>query len=105
MSKITTRKRSEEIYLRINGVNLNLRLDYDEKTASFVNNDGTPAKFVFIGRGTEYLGGWVKIFQALEEATKFADKLLREQKEVRKKEKFDETVKLMTEIAESEESL
>lgn len=92
------RKKSEELYLNIKGVHLNLELNYDEGTVSFLNVDGSPQKFVFSERTVEYLGGWVKIARAIEEATIYADKLLREQRKLRDDEETTKLINIFTSI-------
>lgn len=79
--------------LNIDGVILNVRIDYKQGTVSFIDEQGNKNRFDFSNRTREYLGGWVKIFRALEKATIWADaRLAEEQKRVKdvKNEKMTE---------------
>lgn len=93
-------KMQETLELNYNGVLVYLRLDYEAGTASFVEKSGNPNKFRFTDRTVEYLGGWVEVFRALEKATILADKLLREQQELRETTKTQKTIDLMIAISD-----
>lgn len=81
----------EHYNLNVDGVVFHIKLDYKRKTVSFLDSQGNKNKFQFTDRTREYLGGWVKIFRALEKATIWADeKLDAEEKRVEgvKEKKF-----------------
>lgn len=67
--------------LNVDGVIFNIKLDYKKKQVSFLDELGNKNKFQFTDRGREYLGGWIKIFRALEKATIWADEKLKEEEE------------------------
>ena len=94
-------KKSELVELNYGGVRLNLKLDYDKGEISFLDNSGNKQKFDFTNRGTEYLGGWVKIFKALEQATIYGNDKLIEQRRIRDKIKTDKLINIFTALAES----
>lgn len=59
------------------GIKVVLKLDYEAGTASLVdllhaNGDtqSTPKKWVFAGRGLEYMNGWLNILDAMTVAVK-----------------------------------
>ena len=64
---VDTVYKSSEATLNIDGVVINVALDFNKKTATFTDKDSKPCKFVFADMTRDYLGGWVKIFRALEE--------------------------------------
>lgn len=74
-----------------NGILLKVAIDYEKGTVSFLQ-DTKPKKFVFSERGREHLGGWVKILEAMIEATKWADSNLKERGEKELDEKLDGVV-------------
>lgn len=76
-------KIKETLSLNYYGVKLLLKLDYEDEVASFVDGNDMAYRFRFNNRSIDYLGGWLKIYRALEKATILADKLLREQAKLR----------------------
>lgn len=86
MSNIIETKKSETILFNADGVKLCVRIDYDEGTVSFIGGTNNKynkdyQKFIFADRTIDYLGGWVKVFEALKEITLIADARLREHKD------------------------
>lgn len=87
------------------GVRVDIELNYETSRATFVEFDDLadfwkPKRYLFAARGVEYLGGWVLIFEALQEATKLADEKLREQEAIRDKEATDKAIDLMVALSE-----
>lgn len=74
---MTTQQVSERLLYDVYGVRLEVYIDYETGTVSFIHKDGEPFKFIFADRGRDYLGGWLKVFKALEEVTRDADKRLK----------------------------
>ena len=73
----------ETISFEHKGVFIYLHLDYSEGSVSIVDKAGNDQEFRFTNRTVDYLGGWVLVFEALTEATKYADIRLREQAEAK----------------------
>ena len=88
--------------LNIDGVVLNVKLDYKKKQVSFLDDIGNKNKFQFTDRGREYLGGWVKIFRALEKATIWADEKLEAEAERADKVKEKKFIDLMIAVSDIE---
>lgn len=97
---IHERKRSETILYNIEGVKLTVFIDYKDKTVSFIDKEGEINSFIFAHRTRDYLGGWVKIFNALETVTREADKKLKEQEQIEEGE-FLETLIHWSEIKDT----
>ena len=91
-------------YFRFNvdGVILNVKVDYKDKKVSFIDELGNKNKFTFTDRGREYLGGWVKVFRALEEVTLWCDERLKLELDRRDREKEKEVIDLMVAVADLE---
>lgn len=100
--KLNIVKDSETLKVSAQGVVLRVHLDYQRGIVSFVNDQGKPEDFKFAERTVDYLGGWVKIFNAMKEITVFADKLLREQAELRDEAKTEKFINLFTAIKEKD---
>lgn len=88
--------------LVVDGVVLYVKIDYLQKTVSFVDHAGGKNTFDFTNRTREYLGGWVKIFRALEKATIWADKRLEEDIKRRADVKDKEFLDVMIAISDLE---
>lgn len=88
--------------LNVDGVIFNIKLDYKKKQVSFLDELGNKNKFQFTDRGREYLGGWVKIFRALEKATIWADEKLKEEEERSEGLKHKKIVDLMIAVSDLE---
>lgn len=90
-----------------NGIKLYLRLDYEYGKVSILEktNSGNYKQkdFRFSNRGRDFLGGWVLIFRALEEATIFADKMLAAEEEAREQAESDKITSMMVALAELNE--
>ena len=67
---------NETIDFTHKGIIITMRLDYEVGTVSFVNPNGSDKNWKFIDRTKEYLGGWYLIFEAMQEAVKYADERL-----------------------------
>lgn len=93
----------ETTKLNIEGVVLHVRIDYREKTASFMDEKGNPQTFKFTQRGREYLGGWVKIYRALEQATVWADEKLAAEEARQDQADTERTINLMMALADLKE--
>lgn len=91
---------SELIQFTHRGVKINIKLDYERKTVSFIDNEGKPNLWCFVDRTRQYMGGWHIIMEALQEATKFADKRLKEQEDVRAKKAEDKVFNILTTLSE-----
>lgn len=74
---MTTQQVTERLLYDVDGIRLELFIDYESQTVSFIHKDCEPFRFVFADRGREYLGGWLRVFKALEEVTRDADKRLK----------------------------
>lgn len=69
------------------GVTLNIKIDYDKGTVSFLDkNISRKAEFIFAERGVEYLAGWQNIFKAISSATAWAEDKLRKESDNKRKE-------------------
>ena len=88
--------------LNIDGVIVRVKLDYKRKVVSFVDENGNPEKFKFAERTMDYLGGWVRVFRALEEATLWADKKLAEEEARQDSEKEAKLIDLMIAVSDLE---
>lgn len=95
-------KENETLILDYDGVIVRLHLDYQRGLASFIKKDGQGQQYLFTKRTVDYLGGWVKVLRALEQATILADKLLREQEKVREDNKLTEVAELMLAVKDLE---
>lgn len=73
----------ETISYEHKGVLIYMHLDYQRGLVSIQDKDGKDKRFLFKDRTTQYLGGWLLIFEALTEATKYADIRLKEQLDVK----------------------
>lgn len=96
----------ETISFEHKGINIYIHLDYERGLASFVEKDGRNKQWLFAERTRDYLGGWYRILEAMQEATKYADTRLKEQAEARanikEKEMFNMMVALSEAIEDSE---
>lgn len=88
--------------LNVDGAIFNIKLDYKKKQASFLDENGNKNKFQFTDRGREYLGGWVKIFRALEKATLWADEKMEAEEKRQKSAKEQKFVELMIAVSDLE---
>lgn len=85
--------------LDIDGVILYVRIDYRDKNVSFTDERGNANRFEFTKRGRNYLGGWVRIYRALEKATVWADKRLADYEEQERDAKSSELVQIFTALS------
>ena len=85
------------------GVILYVRLDYEKGKVSFVEKGGLGKQWLFKDRTREYLGGWWLIFEALQEATKYADTRLKEQAELREQIKEKKVIDMMIALSDIKE--
>jgi hypothetical protein len=99
---LTTIKK-EQFDIDENGVKLRLEINYAKGTVSFLDKDGDYNEFVFANRTRDYLGGWVKIFEALSTATKWADSRLKVEQEAQKNRKLATMSEIFMAINETEE--
>lgn len=90
----------ESIVFDYKGIKIPMELDYIKGEVSFTEPNGQPKNWKFRQRGRNYLGGWYLIFQALQEATKFADERLAEQQEIREKLKEEKMINLMIALSD-----
>lgn len=88
--------------LNIGGVILYVRLDYKNKQISFMDEQGNPQKFEFTKRGRNYLGGWVRIYRALEQATIWADERLATEEKRAKQTSTQKIIDIFTALADVE---
>ena len=102
MAKIKQRTTLEYVHLNIDGVRLEVEIDYKEMEGSIVNKDGEPREYCFVDRGRDYLGGWIRVLRALEEATKFIDDKLKAEEERKSKETVDKAVSVFCALEELE---
>jgi len=96
---------NETISANFKGVVVYMYLDYEAGTVSFVDEQGKPKEWLFIKRTEDYLGGWVRILGAMQDATKYANTRLREQREAReniKEEKIIDLAMSLYDIAENQ---
>ena len=100
MTKPQIIMQSELIQFTHRGVKINIKLDYERKTVSFIDNEGKPNLWCFVDRTRQYMGGWHIIMEALQEATKFADKRLKEQGDVSAKKAEDKVFNILTTLSE-----
>lgn len=101
---VDTVYKSSEATLNIDGVVINVALDFKKRTATFTDKDSNPCRFVFADRTRDYLGGWVKIFRALEEATKWADERLAEAEKIEAEKKEKKFINIMMAISDLEDT-
>lgn len=78
-------KLNETVAFNHDGVKIRIKLDYENRIVDFLDNDGEVKRWKFCGRGRDYLGGWMKIMEAMKAATVYADARLKEQEEIREK--------------------
>jgi len=90
----------ESIVFDHKGIKIPMELDYVRKLVSFTEENGQPKNWKFRQRTREYLGGWYLIFEALQEATKFADERLAEQEKIREKLKEEKMINLMITLSD-----
>lgn len=91
----------ETISYNHNGVIFYIELDYEKGVASFVEKDGTPKRWLFTERGRDYLGGWLRIYEAMRAATIYADTRLKEQQEARDNAKEEQLIDLAIAISDN----
>lgn len=91
----------ETISYNHNGVIIYIKLDYEEGVASLVEKDGTPKRWLFTERGRDYLGGWLRIYEAMRAATIYADSRLNDQAEAREAVKEEQLIDLAIAISDS----
>lgn len=89
---------NERLLYDVDGIRLELFIDYEAETVSFIHKDGEPFRFVFADRGREYLGGWLRVFKALEEATRDADAKLKKHKGKKENEFMERIYRLTKDI-------
>lgn len=92
-----TKKIKETIKFTHKDISVIVKIDYKNGTVSFVKSDETPYHYIFADRTHEYLGGWVLVLEALQEATKFANERLLEYEE----EVKSENIEMMIEMSEA----
>ena len=92
----------ETIAYEHKGVVVYLHLNYQIGVVSIIEKDGGDKNFIFKGRTKEYLGGWVLVFEALTEATKYADTRLKEQAAARESLKTSKLIDMMIAIEDKE---
>jgi hypothetical protein len=66
-----------KIYIKIDYINN--RIDIVEPVNGLQSGNFKKKEFCFIGRGVEYMNGWLKILEAIQEAVKFAKKKYEQQ--------------------------
>ena len=86
----------ETLEYTIKGISVCVRIDYVSKKISVVERNGYGKRFLFNGRGPEYMYGWALVLDAIKEATQDAKKRL----EMRIDEEEKEVDKLIKIIAE-----
>lgn len=89
---------NERLLYDVDGIRLEIYIDYEAGTVSFIHKDGSPFKFVFIDRGREYLGGWLRVFKALEEVTRDADAKLKKHKGKKENEFLERIYRLTRDV-------
>ncbi len=62
-----------------NRVRIDYIVDFQEKTISIVDSNRNNKEFVFVGRGPEYVQGWLNILDAIKIAIEEGERLLKEQ--------------------------
>lgn len=62
------------------GIAVRFSVDFDEGEVSLLDKDNSAKKWLFAGRGLEYLDSWLNILEAMQEAVKEAKKLLEDRK-------------------------
>lgn len=62
------------------GIKIKIKIDYDERTAALVEDDIAfdPKRWVFAGRGLNYMDGWLNIIDAMRVAVQQCKKDLLE---------------------------
>lgn len=91
--------------LNVDGVILNVRLDYKKMQVSFLDDNGNKNEFQFTDRGREHLGGWIKVLRALEKATLWADERLEAEATRQSETKHKKTVDLMIAISDKQREM
>lgn len=80
---------TETISYTEDGITIYIHLDYETGKVSLVDENRNDKKWLFSGRGVEYLGNWVKILTIMENAVMYADTRLKEQSDVRVEKLMD----------------
>lgn len=62
------------------GIAVRFSVDFDKGEVSLLDKDNSAKKWLFAGRGLEYLNSWLNILEAMQEAVKEAKKLLEDRK-------------------------
>lgn len=91
---------SENIIYRHKGVAIYLELNYVNGKVSLIEEEGAIKEWIFAGRGRNYLGGWLIVLEAMQEAIKYADIRLKEQAEARAKATEEELFELAQTVSE-----
>jgi hypothetical protein len=60
------------------GIAVRFSVDFDKGEVSLLDKDNSAKKWLFAGRGLEYLDSWLNILEAMQEAVKEAKKMLEE---------------------------
>lgn len=95
---------SERVRFVHRGINVDMALDYDKGTVSFVEKDGQVKKYFFNERTVDYLGGWYIIFDALQKATAFADMKLRQQATLRENAEVEKIANVLMSLQEVDQA-
>lgn len=85
-------KHFEREMYNVNGIKVMVEIDYDRETISLVEDIGhnhfMNKKYVFGGRGVEYMQGWRNILYAMEKS--FSEAEIKLRKHLEKKAKMQE---------------
>lgn len=82
--KITKQLERKTIYHL--GIGIHMQIDYVAGTISMMEQTGGAKKWIFAGRGVEYMAGWQNILDAMKHAVDVCERDLRKQQEEEKKE-------------------
>ena len=97
------KKKLEIVSITTNNVEVNVKIDYQRKNVSLVENDHVKKSWMFCERGLEYQKGWHDILEAMKVAMDYGFDCLREQKEkvlVNKNKLFEKIDKKLDKISE-----
>lgn len=97
---MTTLSLKETVNFEHRGIIVTMELDYEKRTVSFVNPEGSQERWKFQDGTREYLGGWFLMLEAHQEAIKFADAELIEQEIERESTNQENTVNIKMSLSE-----
>ena len=95
------KKKLEIVSITTNNLEVNVKIDYQRKNVSLVENDHVKKSWMFCERGLEYQKGWHDILEAMKVAMDYGFECLKEEKEkvlVNKNKLFEKIDKKLDKI-------